>query len=562
MKYKLINPLKFDILQTVLFNRGIENLDKYLNPQKENLNPLLLDNVSRGIDLIKKHLKNNSNITILCDPDTDGYTSSAILYLYLKQIGFSDIQIIFHENKIHGLTDKKAFEEVINTKPELLIIPDASSNEYQLHNILIDYMDILVIDHHQAENTEKSKAVIINNQTSNNFPNKNLAGVGVVYKFLQQLDKEYSLNLVDGLLDLVAVGNIADVMDLNNLDTRYLVLVGLNQIYNPLLKEIEKQENFKIKTILDVAFKVSPLFNAVIRVGKMEEKKMLFDALIGKDYTIEHKYKGVKKIETVQQAIIRIAKNCKSRQNNYVKKYTEILKKQIQQNKLSDNKVLVIDITGVFEVSEISGLIATKLANEYKRPVLLLSKRGDNFYGGSGRGYGVDSFKNLCSSSKKFSLTEGHDNAFGVEISKENMDILNSIFNEKLKDVNFEISHSIDYILTGKNLRVAQIESIAELDLLWGNFIEEPLFLIKDIKINSGQVKKNGLTVSFEYNGVTFNKVFATNSFIDEFTLGKERGLVNADLSIDIICKFKRKDNFYYCEIIDYETKISQELYF
>ena len=69
MKYKLINPPKMDVLETVLFNRNIFNLEDYLNPPKENISPLLLDNMQLGINVIRKHISKGGKFAILVDCD-------------------------------------------------------------------------------------------------------------------------------------------------------------------------------------------------------------------------------------------------------------------------------------------------------------------------------------------------------------------------------------------------------------------------------------------------------------------------------------------------------------
>lgn len=561
MKYKLKDTPKTTVIDTVLQNRNILDINMYLDPPKDMSSPLLLNNLKEGIETLSKHLENNSKIAILVDCDVDGYTSSAIMYLYLKFLSV-DTLLVFHEGKEHGLEDEKAYNELLEIKPNLLIIPDASSNESNLHNQLIEHMDIIVLDHHLADNYKESKAIIINNQISDNFTNKNLSGVGVVYKFLQELDKKLNLEMANVLLDLVAIGNIADMMNLHSLETRYLVLKGLSQICNPLLNEIKTQEEIDNFTITDVAFKVAPLFNAIIRVGSMDEKIMLFNALIGKEETIEYKYRGQVKSQTLQQAVLRIGRNAKTRQNNLVKKYAQLLKNQIEDNNFLENKVLLLNTTDIFETLEVSGLVATKLANEYKRPVLLLKHREDNSYGGSARGYGEDSFKDICEGTGLFDFAQGHNNAFGVQVSGENVLKLNSVFNDIYKDKVLDICYEVDYVFNAKELKVTTISQIAKLEGLWGCFIDEPLFAIKGIKVNSGAVKKFGTLVAFEYNGIRYNKNYATSDYIDKFTCGKERGLVNKDLDIEIICRFKKYKNGYFCEIVDYSSKISNELIF
>lgn len=120
--------------------------------------------------------------------------------------------------------------ETIPEDTHLLIIPDAGSNQYALHQELKERgIDTLVLDHHECEK-ESNAAIIINNQLSNEYQNKRLSGVGIVYKFCKALDDKLGLDLADSFLDLVAIGNIGDVIDLREPETRYYVKKGLKQI--------------------------------------------------------------------------------------------------------------------------------------------------------------------------------------------------------------------------------------------------------------------------------------------------------------------------------------------
>lgn len=133
----------------------------------------------------------------------DGYTSSALVYLYLTEIIKSytgwNFTIDYHipEGKEHGL-------EVVmpllseRKKYDLIILPDSSSNDYDYHQLLSEMgYDILVLDHHEAEKYSPY-AVVINNQLSEKYPNKALSGVGVVYKFF-----EYFENRIDNYGDFI-----------------------------------------------------------------------------------------------------------------------------------------------------------------------------------------------------------------------------------------------------------------------------------------------------------------------------------------------------------------------
>lgn len=206
MNYKLKSPLPNkdeDYVRTILQSRGIGDVKTYLNPSKNLLlDPQLLNNIEKGVETLYLHLKQNLPIFIQVDSDTDGYTSAAILYNYIKKVNSNALLTIrFHEGKQHGV--------IVDTVPEntsLVILPDSGSNQFEEHRQLKERgITTLVIDHHLTDR-ESEDAIVINNQLSSLYPNKSLCGAGVVYKFCQYYDLKYGFNFADDDLDLVAVG--------------------------------------------------------------------------------------------------------------------------------------------------------------------------------------------------------------------------------------------------------------------------------------------------------------------------------------------------------------------
>lgn len=209
MEYKLISEKKdnLSVIQQILINRGIalKDIDHYLNTtENDNLDPFLIERIKDGAMILIKHINNNDKILLQVDSDCDGYTSSSLLLNYLYQLFpyyvQNNILYRFHSGKEHGI--------IVSTIPEdvkLVIAPDSSSNDYEQHKELSEKgIDVLVIDHHEAEKVSEY-ACVINNQLCD-YPTKSLSGVGMVYKFCQLIDKLLGKNIIDNYLDLVALG--------------------------------------------------------------------------------------------------------------------------------------------------------------------------------------------------------------------------------------------------------------------------------------------------------------------------------------------------------------------
>ena len=212
MEYQLIQSnydnISLSAVEKVLTNRGIkrQDIEHYLNTTDEDiLNPLLLDNMQMGVEMLIKCIRDNKPLFIQVDSDADGYTSAALLINYLNCLfpGFTQNNISYrlHTGKQHGL-----IPETIPADTNLIIAPDSSSNDYEEHNYLHNTckMNILVLDHHEADKVSEN-ACIINNQLCN-YPTKSLSGVGVVYKFCSYIDQLLGVNYANQFLDLVALG--------------------------------------------------------------------------------------------------------------------------------------------------------------------------------------------------------------------------------------------------------------------------------------------------------------------------------------------------------------------
>lgn len=285
-----------NIINDVLINRGINNPETYLNLNESVIIPYQkLDNIENAVQLFIKHFNNKDKIEILVDSDPDGFCSAAMMYLYIKQMDNKyPVNYILHARaKAHGLDD----DIVISDDTKLLIIPDAGTNDTeQCKELLEKRIDVLILDHHESEE-ENPYALIVNNQMSDNYFNKDFCGAGVVYKFLQALDAETWNEFADDYLDLCALANISDVMDMRSFETRYITNLGLLNITNKCFQAFIKAQDYSMNgkvNIHNIQWYVTPMINACIRIGSSDEKELLFRAFIEKDEFFEYKKKSHK----------------------------------------------------------------------------------------------------------------------------------------------------------------------------------------------------------------------------------------------------------------------------
>ena len=495
-------------------NRGIipAEVEHYLCPTIQDVyNPLYLSNMDEGVKLLAKHIGLGNKIMVQIDSDCDGFSSAAVLINYLNRLFPHYVQnnIFYrpHGKKHHGL--------ILDTIPEdvkLVIAPDASSNEYEIHKTLYDKgIDVLVIDHHQAEKVS-DYACVINNQLCD-YPTKSLSGVGVVYKFCQYFDKIMNTNYADDFLDLVSVGMIADVMDLRDFETHYFVEQGLDNIINPFLKGLKIKQDHSLKqsggyTPFGISFYIAPMINAVARMGTYEEQILMFEAMLEfRAYdTIPSTKRGCKgQIETRVEQACRNCTNIKNRQTKARDNSLEIIEELIQKNNLLDNKIIIVQLENDMKADEnITGLVANQIMDKYKRPTLILNKiitkdEKNNkvvLWRGSGRGLGEDGleeFRSFLENSGYFNLAQGHENAFGVEISDENLESFIKYSNEVLEGIDFIAPYKVDFIFDAKApISKSNILELSSLKRIWGKGIEEPLIAIKNLEISDENIRLMG----------------------------------------------------------------------
>ena len=406
MEYQLIAPRippggLLTAVEQVLANRGIapENVEHYLNTTDEDiLSPMLIMNIEEGVKVLIQAIARGDKVLIQIDSDCDGYTSAAALINYLNRLfpGFvqSNIYYRIHSGKQHGILLETVPDDV-----KLVIAPDSSSNDYEVHQALqARGVNVLVIDHHEADQISEN-AVIINNQLCD-YPTKSLSGVGMVYKFCSYMDELLNVDYADDYLDLVALGMVADMMDLRDYETRHLITRGLANIRNPYFKGMVDKQAYSLKDGLSpigVAFYIAPYVNATIRMGTQEEKLMLFESML--DYRgyelVPSTKRGCKgQQETRVEQACRNCTNIKSRQTKARDAALENIERIIEEKKLLNNKILAIKLDTFEADKNLTGLIANQLMAKYQRPVLLLNKTEDGWEG-SGRGYDKSKFDNL-----------------------------------------------------------------------------------------------------------------------------------------------------------------------
>ena len=452
LKYRLIGSNDTsNIIKTALNNRGIEDWKGYLSLNKASRETYHnLDNIAMAIDVFDYHYSRKHPIAILKDNDVDGACSSTLMYQFIRTLDPEyDVRMYVHQkNKSHGLDGDFDIDDDV----KLLIVPDAGSNDIDEHKRLHEAgISCICLDHHQVTaDISSSPAIIVNNQISKNYTNKGCCGASITLEFCRALEEFYWEDICDSLLDLVAVANVCDIMPITEFETRAAINEGLSNINNKMLQEIIKAQEFSMKGVVSphtVGFYVGPLINAFIRMATFEERQLLARAFCedesetflytkrGDDFPTE---------ENIYEHVVRLMKSYKGKQDRMRQKAIPQL---VKIGKQDCNKVAIIDATKVLDTA-LTGVVAIKVSESLNVPTLLLQKRNDTTYGGSGRVFDncpVEDFRALVDECPYTTMAQGHPGAFGVEIPAENIELAKEWINAKLAGIDMDKVYDIDF---------------------------------------------------------------------------------------------------------------------
>lgn len=516
MKYELIKGSLNDTskpIETVLLNRGIEDYEHYLSLSEDDIESWEgLDNINEAVKCFVKHFENFDTITILSDTDSDGICSSVIMWKYIKamQEDYPVVLVLHENNKAHGLN---SWDFIIPNNTKLLIIPDAATNDINECQELIDKgISVIALDHHIKSDERQNPAIIVNNQISKRYYNKDACGAHVTYDFLRALDDYYWQEYADQFVDLVALADLSDVMSIKSESTRAMVNYGLQNIQNKMFQEIIKAQDFSMKGIINphtVTFYVTPLINSFLRLATLEERELLIRAFCEVDFeTFEYTKRGeaFPIEESIYEHVVRLMKSYKAKQDRSRDKAVKLLLDRVSD--FEDNKVAIINATGDVD-GALTGLVAIRISEAINRPVLLVRER-DGALMGSGRTFNncpIEDFRELAESCPYTTLAQGHPGAFGYGVQKDKVNEATQWFNEQLKDISMEKVYHVDFLLDIDDLTIGSIQEIDRNQGLWGHGIEEPLVAVENITIKHSGIRiqgKNYDSVAFIVNDIKF----------------------------------------------------------
>jgi single-stranded-DNA-specific exonuclease RecJ len=386
------------------------------------------------------------------------------LYKYLKN--FTDeVYYVCNErsegHSINGLIDG------IPEHTKLLIAVDSSSNDVDSMRTLVERgIDCLIIDHH-AVTVENPYAILVNpQQVGCKYPNKNACGGLLVYKVCQVIDDYMDTYYSNDLSDLPGFSLMADMMSMMEMENRYYAKQSLLGLRHFGLKTLFQEMGFELNnlTATDFLYGVSPAVTAATRADNI---KLAIDFLLCD--------KDCPEVKTLAKELVRSNEKRKQIQAEALQALKPFIDEQ-------DKTIIVFDPT---LGKGYNGLVGQELSKYFNRPAIVLGEGDDpNTYAGSYRGPEDFSMLDLLDECESVIYTGGHPGAGGVQLFKEDIDVLRQELNEKL--CNFEPDDSLYYELEFdiKEINEKLILYLSDFYRISGNGFKPGKFLIKNLFIS------------------------------------------------------------------------------
>ncbi len=470
------------LLAHILFHRGLtepEEAYRFLYPRLTYLyDPFLLKDMDKGIKRLYEAILKQERVVIYGDYDVDGLTGTAILYLFLRPLLPNIGCYIPHRlEEGYGL-NAEAIKKIAGQGVTLLITTDCGSSdveEVKLAKCL--GMDVIIIDHHEVPPLSPPAYALINPKRPDcPFPFKELAGVGVTFNFLIALrqwlvregfwSQEKMPNLKE-YLDLVALGTVADMVPLLD-ENRIFVKCGLEVLahtHRPGLKALKAVSGLNHHlTTRDISFRLAPRLNAA---GRMATPDTGLRLLITQDE---------KEAASLAQTLHALNKE-RQRVEERIWREAQLMLQETGQGVLAKEDWH----PGVI------GIVAGKLTEAFKRPILLVSLQGEEGRG-SGRSIeGCDLFWILSQCEGYLKGYGGHKMAAGFTVEKKDLKEFTSQFEQIVKEVLKEVRPVKLPIDAEVNLTDLSPSFWSYLSFLppYGFGNPEPIFCAKDLKVKS-----------------------------------------------------------------------------
>ncbi|PZS00444.1 MAG: single-stranded-DNA-specific exonuclease RecJ [Chloroflexi bacterium] len=522
----------------LLYCRGYqteEDIYSFFTEGPPSHDPLKLPDIDAATGRIRSAIERHECVAIYGDFDCDGLTSSAALEETLRGYGLDPLVHIPSREEGHGL-HPEALVKLASTGATLLISVDCgvtAIDEVQVARKL--GMDVIVTDHHEprADGSLPDCPVVDPVRHDSHYPFRGLCGVGVVYKLAQALALRIPANLdPDDLLDLVALGTVADVVPLRD-ENRFLVMQGL--------RRLQKTSRAGLRALFEVAgvdparldptsigFYLAPRVNAANRLA---DPNIAYALLTARDPDVAKQLaRTLSAFNEQRQSLV----NQRADQLYEAVGDPEVL---LAETRLGVRPPVLIEV-GEWTAG-ISGLLASKLSDRYGLPAFVGSESRDTV-SVSARGVGgvyIDEILEACELAVPGGLFHGyggHARAGGFRVSKDRWELARITLEEQARlHVPLDVVGTV--LTADADVPLRKLTAYAASQVLtlapFGNEFGEPLFLVRDVSLMHCRVVSDGskhVKLKLQQGDMRMSAV--------HFNSGDEIIGLSAGTRLDILC--------------------------
>lgn len=461
------------LFEQLLRVRGADG--DFLCPKYEScIDPLLLPDVGAAVERLRSAIDGNERVMIYGDYDVDGVTASAVMYDTLKLAGIKEVRVMLPNRFTDGYgMSKKLVQEAIESRVNLVFTVDCGSRNFEIiAELKRAGIDTIVTDHHECEETLPEAVAVINPKRRDCVVEddlRNLAGVGVAFKFAQALVRADLIpeGQEKWLLDLVVLGTVCDSMLLTGENRRlcYYGMTVLGKTRRSGLKELMNLAGVKNLNGETIGFQIGPRLNAA---GRMDTAERALNLLMARGRS-----------EAAELAL-ELEELNKQRKVQQLAALEEIRKRGVE-----DGPVIVE--RGDWHEG-ILGIVAGRLTEEYKRPAFVLSEN-DGVLKGSGRSFGDFSLAEALEACQQSIIGGGgHAEACGVKVAIDKLEEFRQKVNQYYGSL--DLKDQERFLSVREDLRVEDfseltLELLDELKSLepYGLGNQEPVFLLPEVRV-------------------------------------------------------------------------------
>ena len=426
-------------IRKILHQRGItgqEAVQSFLQPKLQDLpSPFQMKDMQQAVTIIERALHEEQDIIIWGDYDVDGTSATALLFTFFRELGHRAIK--FHiPNRLsdgYGLNRETLLKlsQGMKKRRKVLLTVDNGISAFDevLFARQLGYLTIITDHHIPATERVAADAVLNVKQHDCPFPDKDLSGVGMAFYLAMGVRSHLTRNAyfqdsnkkrpnLKMLLDLVAVGTIADMVPLQGIN-RLLVKAGMEAIASgknygmaALCQQTSIDKN-RIRSE-DVSFQLAPKINAAGRMGNAEKAVNLFLSKTAKEAAM-HARELVE--ENRRRHLISTDEFQKAKQQG------------VKSGQKSDSSLVV---AGDYHIG-VAGIVASGLTEKFGKPTVVLCEQEGGLLKGSARSVpGVNLYRALKECDELLLAYGGHKMAGGMTLKEENLSAFKIVFEEAI----------------------------------------------------------------------------------------------------------------------------------